>query len=255
MVYLLPSSLGFGLFLLLLFAILQWFQIPVGSFLDWVTGGLSFEWLVLITTVPWNIHFQAREVVAEAAQSQEKGIDIDPEKLTYATVLVRRSLWVAIALHLFSAVVLYSLAIADISVIGYLSSGAALLLTGLRPTIRGYEYLAERLRGIRQEFQYPRKDVIELRDRLDQLVAIVKLLEQQLNPEQEDSWVYHYQQFAQTTRSELAQTLTAIERLRSDNASDHDRLAREARQGIAQLSEDSEFLNHARELIRFFKSA
>jgi hypothetical protein len=251
----LPSSIGFGLFLLLLFSVLQWFQVPAGSFLDWVIGGLSFQWLVLITTVPWNIHFQAREVLAEAEQSQEKQIAIAPEKLRYTATLATRSLWVALLLHLLSAAVLYALAASGISAIGYLSSGAALLLTGLRPAIQGYEYLAERLRSIRQEFQYPREDVVELRDRVVQLEMMVQQLSQQLDPEYEGSWVERSQQFSGQMRGELAQALTAIERLRSDNASDHVQLAREARQGIAQLSEDSEFLNHARELIRFFKSA
>lgn len=250
-----PSSLGLGLFLLLLFSVLQWFQVPTGSLLDWVIGGLSFQWLLLITTVPWNIHFQARDVLVEAEQSQERQIAIAPEKLSYAATLARRSLGVAIVLHLLSAAVLYGLAATGISAIGYLSSGAALLLTGLRPTIQGYEYLAQRLRSIRQEFRYPREDVLELRDRLERLEATTKMLEQQLDLEYEGSWVEKSQQFSRQMRSELSQALTAIDRLRSDNDSDHQRLAREARQGIAQLSEDSEFLNHARELIRFFKSA
>lgn len=253
--YFLPSSLGLGFFLLLLFAVLQWFHVAAGSFLDWVIGGLSFEWLILITTVPWNVHFQAREVVAEAQQSQEKDIAIAPDKLSYAAALARRSRWVAIALHLLSTLVLYSLAATGISPIGYLGAIAALLLTGLRPAIRGYEYLTARLSSIQKEFKYPREDVVELRDRVRQLEATVKTLEQQLDPEYEDSWMQQYQRFAQKMRGEVSQTQTAIARLRSDNASDHDRLAHEATQSIAKLSEDGEFLNHARELIRFFKTA
>jgi hypothetical protein len=127
------SSLGIMILVLLAFSVLQWFHIPTGNFLDWVIGGASFWWLLVIVTVPWNVHFQAKEVLAEGAQSTEKGIPVDEKQLEYVKVLARRSLFVALALHLFSAVGLYTLAATGISAVGYISSGAALLLTGLRP--------------------------------------------------------------------------------------------------------------------------
>jgi hypothetical protein len=43
--------------------------------------------------------------------------------------------------------------------------------------------------------------------------------------------------------------------LRATNERDHDRLSRESRQAIAQLSTDSQVLEHVREIIRFFKGA
>ncbi len=70
-------TVGLVLLLLLVFSVLQWLQFPVGSFLDWVIGGATFWWLLAIVTVPWNIHFQAKEVLAEAEQSKEIDIVID----------------------------------------------------------------------------------------------------------------------------------------------------------------------------------
>ncbi len=110
-----------GIFLLLVFAILQWLHVSAGSFIDWVIAIAIFEWLLLIVTVPWNIHFEAKEVLAQAAESTKKNIAVDREQLQYVTVLVRRSLFAAIALHLFSAIALYALAAAGISAVGYLS--------------------------------------------------------------------------------------------------------------------------------------
>lgn len=57
---------------------------------------------------------------------------------------------------------LYGLAIANISPIGYLGSGAALRLTVLRPAIRTDGYFATRIAMLRQQFKYPRGDVFEL---------------------------------------------------------------------------------------------
>src|SRR5919199_3480364 len=182
-------SFGFGVLVLLAFGILQWLNIPAGSFIDWVIAVAIFEWLLVIVTVPWNIHFEAKAVLDEAAASEQKEIKIDQKQVEYAKVVAKRSLVVAITLHLLSAAGLYTLAATGISVVGYISSGAALLLTILRPAIRTYEYLAARLAMIRQEFTYPREDIWELRNRFTTLEETVKRIEEQLDPEEPYSWV------------------------------------------------------------------
>ncbi|MCC5623813.1 hypothetical protein [Nostoc sp. CHAB 5715] len=253
--FFISSIAGIVVVVLTAFALLQWLHIPAGNFLDWVIGGASFWWLLVIVTVPWNVHFQAKEVLAEAAQSKEKGIPVDEKQVKYVTVLAKRSLWVAIALHLFSAVGLYTLAATGISMVGYISSGAALLLTILRPAIRAYEYLYARLTMIRQEWKYPREDIVELRDRFSILEQKIQSLEEQLNPEQSYSLPATQQRFAEETRRDLARIAANLEELRATNQTEHERLAREARNAIAQLSTDGQFLDHVREIIRFFKTA
>ncbi|MBP5974080.1 hypothetical protein HW132_15350 [Brasilonema sp. CT11] len=249
------SSFGIMVLVLLGFSVLQWFHIPTGNFLDWVIGGANFWWLLVIVTVPWNVHFQAKEVLAEGAQSTEKGIPVDEKQLEYVKILAQRSLIVALALHLFSAIALYLLAATGISAVGYISSGAALLLTGLRPAISAYEYLYARLVMIRQEWKYPREDVVELRSRFNTLEETVKRLEEQLNPEQPYSLAANQQTYIEDTRKELARIAASVEELRATNQTEHERLAKEARAAIAQLSTDGQFLDHVREIIRFFKTA
>jgi hypothetical protein len=253
--FFISSSFGVTVLVLLGFSVLQWFHIPTGNFLDWVIGGVSFWWLLVIVTVPWNVHFQAKEVLAEGAQSTEKGIPVDEKQLEYVKVLARRSLVVALALHLFSAISLYLLAATGISAVGYVSSGAALLLTGLRPAVSAYEYLYARLVMIRQEWKYPREDVVELRFRFNSLEETVKRLEEQLNPEQPYSLAANQQTYLEETRKELARIAASVEELRATNQIEHERLAREARAALAQLSTDGLFLDHVREIIRFFKTA
>ncbi|MBD2165236.1 hypothetical protein H6G04_12600 [Calothrix membranacea FACHB-236] len=249
------SIVGILVIVLGTFGILQWLHIPAGSFLDWVIGGASFWWLLVIVTVPWNVHFQAKEVLAEGAQSKEKGIPVDEKQLKYVKILAKRSLWVAIALHIISTIGLYTLAATGISAVGYISSGAALLLTVLRPAIRAYEYLYTRLRMIRQEWQYPREDIMELRDRFSILEEKVKSLEDRLDPENSYSIPATQQRFSEETRRDLARIAANLEELRATNQTEHERLAREARNAIAQLSTDGQFLDHVREIIRFFKTA
>ncbi len=248
-------SAGLGLLTLLTFGLLQWLHISAGHLLDWVIGVASFWWLIVIVTVPWTVHFEAREVLAEASVSVEKDITVDAKQIEYVKAVSRRSLVVAIALHLLSAIGLYTLAATGISAVGYVSSGAALLLTALRPAVRLYEYLGTRLAMIRQEFKYPRADILELRDRFEALETTVKQMEEQLDPEEPYSWVATHQRYREETRKDLARLGASFDQLQAQNDAEHQRLAREAQQAIAQLTTDGQFLDHVREIIRFFKTA
>lgn len=240
---------------LLCFGGLQWLNIPTGSFLDWVIGVAIFGWLVVIVTVPWNIHFAAREAIAEAEFSTDANISVDPAQINYLRQVQSRSLWVVLVLHGLSALALYALAIAKITPVGYIGSGAALLLTGLRPAIQTYRYFAFRIATLREQFKYPREDVLELRNRLITLESTAERLETQFDAENPSSWVATQQREMLALRQDLTRLASLQEDLRSTNQADHERLSREARQAIAQITADGQFLEHVREIIRFFKSA
>ena len=245
------------LLLLLVFGILQWLHIPSGSFLDWVIGTASFWWLLVIVTVPWNIYFEAKAVLADAAESRRQDITVDMGQVRYAQVVAQRSLGVAIALHGLSTLALYGLAALGISPIGYISSAAALLLTGLRPAVSFYQYLAARLGEIRQAVKYPREDIVELRQRVMDGMSQVQELRYQLNLDEPhlDSWATAQETHWRTLRQDLDQLAADQRNLATDNQAAHSQLARDARNAIAQVSEDGRVLENVRELIRFFKSA
>ena len=248
-------SFSLGILTLLVFGILQWLHIPAGNIVDWFIGIASFWWLVAIVTIPWNIYFEAREVLVEAATSQEKGLTVDSQKTNYVNMLARWSLIGAIALHCISAVTLYILAATGISVVGYVSSGATLLLTALRPAVRGYQYLATRLAMIRQEIKYPREDVLELRRRLVAIEENIKKLIAKTDLKEPDSPLSQIKTATQENRQNLANLGATLEQTEARNQAEHKRILRESQNAIAQLTEDSEVLNHVREIIRFFKSA
>jgi hypothetical protein len=248
-------SFGLGITALIAYAILQWLHIPVGNFVDWFIGIASFSWLLIIVTVPWNIYFDAREVIAEANISQEKKIPVDQKQLNYVSKVSKISIIVALALHILSALGLYLLSATGISPVGYISSIATLLLTFLRPAVRTYKYLATRLAMIRQQIKYPREDVIELRGKVTQLETDVKQLLKEMDLENADSLVYKQQQEWQTTRKNLANLKAQLEAFDAKNEVAHQYLSQEAKSAISQLTEDGQFLDHVREIIRFFKTA
>ncbi|WP_434687760.1 hypothetical protein [Pseudanabaena minima] len=237
------------------FGLTQWLNLPFGNFIDWGIGASIFVWLIIIVTVPWNVYFQSKAVLNQATISKEKGINVDDNQLPYVKSLAQKSLGLALGLHVISAIALYALASSGIGTVGYVGAIAALLLTILRPAISAYEYISQRLRSISQQIDYPREDVMELRQRFANLEESVRQINEQLSSENPYSWVAKYAQFSEETRKDLSRLGANLEDLRATNDRDHERLVRESRQAIAQLSNDSQFLEHVREIIRFFKSA
>jgi hypothetical protein len=240
---------------LLAFGLLNWFQMPTGSLWDWAIGIGIFEWVILIVTVPWNIYFKAQTAVQTGKESQLQGISVEDRQIQYASGIATKSLIVAIGLHLGTAIGLYWLAINGITSLGYWSSIGVLLLTLLRPAISTYEYLAARLSAMQEQFAYPRADILELRDRFQQLEYRVTQLTSQLDPNDDDSWLNQQNNRWENNRAELSRITVSMADMKASNELDHQRLAQEAKQAISQITVDGQFLEHARELIRFFKTA
>ena len=108
---------------------------------------------------------------------------------------------------------------------------------------------------ISKEFKYPREDVVELRSRVTKMETTLKRVEEQLNPENPHSLPNKQQRDADETRKALVRIGANLEELRATNQKQHEGLSRESREAIAQLSIDGQFLDHVREIIRFFKTA
>jgi prefoldin subunit 5 len=253
--YFLGPLASLTLLVLLVFAGLQFLHISAGTLVDWVMGIAIAWWLVGVVVIPWNTHFAAKEVLEEALLSQQKGIVIKEESLQYAQKLAKRFYWIAIGLHLGTALGLYLLAYYQITVLGYTAAVAALALTFLRPLQRGYEHLSYKLRNLSEQIRYPRQDVAELRDRVGELEALVKQLQTFLNVAEKDSWAYQQEQTATDLQAELTRTQAQLEEFSQQNRKEHEMLVRQSASEIAKLSEDAQFLNQVRELIRFVKSA
>jgi hypothetical protein len=237
------------------FCLLNWLQMPTGSLWDWAIGIGILEWTILIVTVPWNIYFKATATAQTGKESQLQGISVEDRQIQYASEIATKSLIVAICLHLGTAIGLYWLAINGITALGYWSSVGVLLLTLLRPAISTYEYLATRLSSMQEQFAYPRADILELRDRFKQLEDRVTQLTDRLDPHDDNSWLSQQNYRWDNNREQLSKITASMADMKASNELEHQRLAQEARQAISQITVDGQFLEHARELIRFFKTA
>ncbi|MCB2407919.1 hypothetical protein [Hymenobacter lucidus] len=243
------------LLVLLIFTGLHLLHLTTGTLVDWIIGIGIFWWLAAVVVLPWNTHFAAKDVLEEARQSREHGIAVSEETVAFARRLAQRFLWLAIGLHLLTALTLYLLAYYQLTVVGYAASVAALLLTFARPAQRAYEHLSRRLQAMTHQIHYPREDVVELRSRMLDAETKLRDLRTMLDVSEPTSWAHSQTQEVAHLRLQLDRLDGRQEELTRQNSRDHEALARQTAADIARLSEDAQFLNQVRELIRFYKSA
>jgi len=238
---------------LITFAVLHYLQVPAGTLIDWVIGLVAFWWLIGITTIPWNMYFSAREVLLESKLSLAKGIDLSKADLGYARKVASRFVWVAIALHLISAGLLFLLAYYKITVIGYLASVIALLLTFVRPLQRLYEHISLRLSQLSHQIKFPREDVAELTNRVSSIEEQLRYLAEFANTDSEYSWTGKTTETISKIQEDLNTLNSSFEEHVAQNKTQHEQLSKKTEEEMARFSEDAQFLNHAREIIKFFK--
>jgi hypothetical protein len=248
-------SFGFAIISVIVFAAMRFLNISTGQFIDWIVGVLSCWWLLLIVTVPWNIFFEAKDLINEAKESKSANIRIDEAHVKYAHKIAGWALVSALSLHIVSAVALFALSALGITPVGQVASAAALLLTGLRPVVRGYEHLHQKLNLIKQRVKYPREDVVELRGRVEDLQNRVRNLEEQMDTHNPSSFVAQINRSNEDVRQRLGLVTSQHQQAEIDHKLQHEILMRESRDAISKVSQDIQFLDHVREIVRLIKSA
>jgi len=240
---------------LAVFAILKWLQIPTGDFMDWAIGVGIFWWLLLITTVPWNMHFKAKEILSDVEESKKTGINVENIDVEYAQKIAKIYLFVALFLHILSAVGLYILAKTGVSVVGYVGAAFAIALTILRPSVRMYDYISYRLSNMGERIKYPREDINKVLIDLEDLKYKMEMISDQLNIKKSDSWASRKENENKELKESMRQIRQNFETLNVQTHSQHQALVKQTETKIASLSEDAQFLNQARQLVRFIKEA
>jgi hypothetical protein len=250
-----PYLFGISAMLIVVYVVLTVLHIPAGTMIDWITGIIAFWWLTGITTLPWNMYFTAKDLLDDAAISERKGINIDQEDVSYAQNKSKLFLRIAILLHVLSAAALYLLAFFGISSIGYFAALVAGILTFVRPSYRLYDYVIERLQNMQHKILFPREDVFELRTEITKQTKRIDALVLLLDMKESGSWASQIIRDFKKIEAHSNKIEQDLEQLNSTNDKAHADLSTKTQQEISKLSEDAQFLNQAREVIKFFKNA
>jgi len=211
--------------------------------------------MLVITTVPWNIYFEAKAVLEEFNLSSAGGIAVDEKKRRYVSKIAFWGIWLAIVLHLATAAAMFALSATGISHIGYIACGVALLLTLLRPAIRAYEYIWQQLKSIKESTKYPREDVVELRRKVTVCEDLILALQNSLNTSLPGTYAYEQWRSVADMRRKYERLVEEQARQNDQNIQEHERISREGQSAIAKISADTQFLDHVREIVKLVKSA
>ncbi|WP_436790736.1 hypothetical protein [Yinghuangia sp. YIM S10712] len=151
-------------------------DLSLSDLLAFGAGALFLMWQVVLLTVPWSLHFQARTVIQEIHLAREQGTEIPDAREAEAVRLAARLKWAAIGAHVVSAAVVAVVTYFSGEEIGYYFSGFYLLSTAFRPAQAYFAHLRRRLIGMLKEVQYPHENVVELRGRVTQAEASLETL-------------------------------------------------------------------------------
>lgn len=186
--------------------------------LDVGLGAASFYWLLVITTVPWNLYFRAREVRHEIDVSRGRGLDM---RAGHEVEVRRLEYWLlrlAVGGHVVSAISVAAVTYVSGHVLGYYFAAFYLLSCAIRPAAAYLGYVRLRIAKLLKETTHPREDVVELTARFAALAADVAALQEGM-----DSAQLRAVQELHTVRGDLR---SASARLQEDV-----RLARESSEG------------------------
>ncbi|HEY0132940.1 MAG TPA: hypothetical protein VGB85_02635 [Nannocystis sp.] len=152
----------------------MWTDVPAQTLITWGAGGAALLWLIVLVTLPWNLHLRAREVLAEMRRSREAGIVVTDEQLAFAEKVKRWTLLTSLGTHVLSAAVALLVARFADAPLGYPFAGFYLLSCVVRPASAAMQQLRRRLETIAADTRYPRDDVLKLRAQVEAHEAAVE---------------------------------------------------------------------------------
>jgi hypothetical protein len=242
-------------------------SVPVTRLLTVAAVIITLSWLVVLTTVPWNLYFAARRAAQEMAVSRERGIAVQFGYGEEAERISRRMLYFAVCAHLGTALAAAAVAFFSGNEIGYYIAGISLLSTAFRPAAAYFGHVRERIKVLARESTHPRDDVATLLQRAEVIEQSVRQLRGELRDANED---------LRRTESGLAdgivharQTLTAdLNRLMDVQAADRaaartrdedlgrriDQMVRRIEATLDGVSDHQELLTGLRALVRIVRS-
>ncbi len=246
--------------------------VPLPALLSIGAGAAALAWLVVLVTLPWNLYFAARRVVAEMAVSRGRGIVVAPAQEAEAARIARRMLWFAVGGHVCTAVAAALITYFAGGTVGYSFAAFYLLSVGVRPAAAYFAHLRERITALRQESTHPREDVVTLKTRVDVAARTLSELQAELRAARRGAAddlrraesalagdIAHTRQLLTTDLARL-QDAQAADQAAARSRDEHlgnriDQMVRRIEDTLDGVSDHQELLTGIRALVRMIRSA
>ena len=242
-------------------------RVPLTTLLTVGAVVIALSWLIVLVTVPWNLHFAARRAAAEMAVSRERGISVRTAYDAEAARLSGRMLRFALGAHLATAVAAVAIAYISGSRAGYYVAGIFLLSTAFRPAGAYVAHVRERITVLSREGTHPRDDVAALREQAEELEQAVDQLRTDLRHGGDDlrgreaalaGSIAHVRELLTTDLSRL-QDAQAADQLAARSRDEElgrriDQMVRRIEAALDGISDHQELLAGLRALVRMVRS-
>lgn len=155
-------------------------RVQVSELVAIAAGAAALGWLIVLVSVPWNLYFGARQVMAEIDASRRRRIDVQPSDETEARRIRRRMLWFALGGHLATAIGAGLIGFLAHETALYYFAGFYLFSAAIRPAIAYFSHLRKRIGELSRAARHPRDDVVAVKSDVAHLTAAVKRLDEEL---------------------------------------------------------------------------
>jgi hypothetical protein len=208
----------------------------------WTVGAAfaALTWMTVLVTVPWNLYFGARRVVADQNRR-----DTRPDQKAEALRIARAMLRFAIGGHIGTAVVTAAVAWVSGEVVGYYLAGFFLASTAVRPAGAYFAHLRLRIGALQHETAFPRDDVLTLKGRVATLEADLAALR-----EQADERLKGVDDDLRRAAADTAHMRVLL----SEDRQTIDRMVRRVEAAVEGVSDHQELLTGLRALVRMIRS-
>jgi hypothetical protein len=154
--------------------------VDLSQLLSVVAGAGALGWLIVLVSVPWNLYFGARQVLAGIEASRRRDIHVEPGDEAEARRIQRRMLGFALGGHVVTALGAGLIGYLAKETAGYYFMGFYLLSAAIRPAVAYFSHLRSRIGELTREARYPRDDVVVLKSEVQNLTAAVRRLDVEL---------------------------------------------------------------------------
>lgn len=209
----------------------------------WTVGAAfaALTWMTVLVSVPWNLYFGARRVVAD----QNRRDAATTGQRAEARRIARAMLRFAIGGHVGTALVAVVVARVSGEVVGYYLAGFFLMSTAVRPAGAYFSHLRQRIGALGHEAAFPRDDVLALKARVAALEADLAALREQADE--------RLKGVDDDLRRAAADTAHMRTRLDEDRQT-IDRMVRRVDAAVEGVSDHQELLTGLRALVRMVRS-
>jgi hypothetical protein len=242
-------------------------SVPLTTLLTAGAVVIALSWLIVLVTVPWNLHFAARRAAAEMAVSRERGISVRTAYDAEAARISGRMLRFALGAHLATAVAAAAIAFVSGSPAGYYVAGIFLLSTAFRPAGAYVAHVRERITVLSREATHPREDVATLREKAEELELALDQLRTDLRHGRDDlrgreaalaGSIAHVRELLTTDLSRL-QDAQAADQMAARSREEElgrriDQMVRRIEAALDGISDHQELLAGLRALVRMVRS-